>query len=335
MGSARGCFARRRGRAEPPPGGRTPPPRRCWFRSISLQNAPAFTVMECLGVLGPLEGTALRAAMPTRTARSRVVAALHRGRAPGSGNATTLGAALAPPPWGCAWGGFSERKSLLFCSKSALGPLQGQGLVQQNMPQWDKGGANSHDGVGEEKADGSGASVFACREPGSCSPSEWGSLPWRESSHPKPARALFSPRVAAILCLPLPPPLLSCCPPTAAPAMAACLLLPGNTLTGRKTLRKMPRKMPQHSHPPHHTPSLLLPQLLPCCLPATSRRLRWPGPPSLPTSLTHGRVGEMLNFGELVPAGWLKHVPHGGFLTSKPRGCCGHQERALMAGAGP
>lgn len=123
-------------------------------------------------------------------------------------------------------------------------------------------------------------------------------------------------RVAAILCLPCHP--LSS---AAAPAMAACLLLPGNKPTGRKTLRKTPRKTPQHSSP-RHTPSLLLPHLLPCCLPARSRRLPWLGPPSLPTSLKHGRVGGMLNFGEPVPAGWLKHVPHGGFLTPKPRGCC-------------
>lgn len=183
---ARGCFAHRRGRADTPPPQADAPHHDggAGFAASLCKNAPGFTAMVCPGVLGPSERTALQAAMPAGVARSGTVV-LHRGRSPGSSNAVTLR--------GCASGGFSERKSLLFHPKSASGPLQGQGLAQQNASRRDKGG-NSHDGVGEEKADGSGASVFPRGEPGSCGPSEWGSLSWRESSHPKPGRALFSPQ---------------------------------------------------------------------------------------------------------------------------------------------
>lgn len=79
-----------------PTGGRPTAPRRCQFHSISLRNAPAFTEMEDLGVLGPPERVALW------TARFRVVASR-------CGNATMLRGCLGM----ATIGGFSERKSLL------------------------------------------------------------------------------------------------------------------------------------------------------------------------------------------------------------------------------
>lgn len=192
---------------------------------------------------------------------------------------------MALPQRGCASGGFSERKSLLFHPKSASGPLQGQGLAQQNASRRDEGG-NSHDGVGEEKADGSGASVFPHGEPGSCGPSEWGSLSWRESSHPKPGRALFSPQGSRHLASPPPTPLLSCCPcHGCAPSPA------GKRADWEENAEEDTEEDAAGLSSPCPAPSLLLPQLLPCCLPAKSRRPPCLGPPSLPTSLGHGSIG--------------------------------------------
>lgn len=141
----------------------------------------------------------------------------------------------------CAQGGFSERKSLLFHPKSASRPLQGQVLAQQNVLVGQRG--NSQHGVGKGKTDGCGAAWHG--EPGSCDPSEQGSLTGKESSHQNPGRSLLSPSKfppsCASLCHPpssqlLPPPRLS-------------LLPPQNVPTESKTLRKTP----QHSNPPPHT----------------------------------------------------------------------------------
>lgn len=137
-------------------------------------------------------------------ARSQVVLAAARPRC--------SGAALVPQPCSYAQGGFSEGKSLLFHPKSALKPLQGQVLAQQNVlvAQW----GNSQHGVGKGKADGGGAAWGG--EPGSCGPSEQGSLTWRESFHQNPGRSLLSPSKLPPSCASLCHPLFS----AAAPAMA-------------------------------------------------------------------------------------------------------------------
>lgn len=118
---------------------------------------------------------------------------------------------------------------------------------------------NSRDGVGEEKADGGGVSIFPQGEPGSCGPSEQGSLPWRESSHPKAGRALFSPQGSHHLASP--------------PATPSPQLLPSRCRPRHSCVPSPARKHAGWEEDaeedaaalssPCHAPSPLLPQLLP------------------------------------------------------------------------
>lgn len=105
-------------------------------------------------------------------------------------------------------------------------------------------------------------------------------------------------KVASILCLPLPPPLLSCCPRH------------GRAFCHHKMCPLRARRRGEHHSTliPHHTPHLPLPQLLPCHLPTTCRQLPRPGLSSL-LSLKYGRLEGVLHLREMVPACWLKTCP--------------------------
>lgn len=97
--------------------------------------------------------------------------------------------------------------------------------------------------------------------------------------------------------------------------MAARLLLPGNVPTGRKMPRKTLRKTPQDSHPPAPHLACSFPSSCPAAfLPQAGSHHAWALPPCQ-QAWGRAALGGMLNFGDLIPASWLKHVPRGGFLT--------------------
>lgn len=162
----------------------------------------------------------------------------------------------------------------------------------------------------------------------------------RRAPIPNPTWPPSPLRAAAILCLPLPAPLLSCGPPAAAPAMVSSPVMKctgWEEYTEEDTDEDAEEDVTPLSFP-HHMPDPLLPQLPPHH-PTTSRQT-----PSLPASLKSGGVKGMLHFGEkptrfgktgfergyiwgeMHPTWWV------GSLTPKPCRRWGHQDRAAGAG---
>lgn len=207
------------------------------------------------------------------------------------------------------------------------------------MTQWDKLGNRAEGWARRRHAAGPPSSPMESQA--ATAPRSRARPSGRRAPIPNPTRPPSPLRAAAILCLPLPAPLLSCDPHAAAPDMVSS---PVMKCTGwEEDTEEDTNEDAEEDVPllfPHHSPGPLLPQLPPHH-PTTSRQT-----PSPPASLKSGGVKGTLYFGEKptqfgetgFEGGCIWGEMHPtwcvGSLTPKPCRLCGHRDRALVAGAG-